>query len=287
MKVALLPKMPKYKLLALDLDGTLLTPQEEITPRVRKAVAQAVEAGCVVTLATGRRLRPAQRFASELGLNVPLILYSGGIIYDTNSQNALYHRPIPANFLKKAIELIPPDIGLGLLQSPLRGEYIWFGPPEHDSPFQRDYATNPKRADLVKRCDFQTLHQVEDVLTVTSIGPSANITRLTATLLSNLDCNIYRYKLRHAVHADLYGFDLLPPTNTKAHALEWLAAYYNLTLAETTVVGDGPNDVEMFKVAGLAVAMGNAIPDVKAVAHAVVGPNTQDGVAEAIERFIL
>ncbi len=277
----------QYKLLALDLDGTLLDPDERITPRVRTAVHQAVESGCLVTLATGRRLRPARQFAHQLGLKLPLILYSGGIIFDTQTETALYHRPIPQAFLQRAIELIPPELGLGLLQSPVQGEYIWFGPPEHDSPFQRDYARDPIRADLVKRCAFNDLCKVEDVLTITSVGPAENIIPLTQKMRGGLECNLYGYTLRHPILKDMHGFDLLPLTNTKAHALRWLAAYFDINIAHTMVVGDGPNDLEMFEVAGLGVAMGNATSEVKASAGAIVASNRADGVAEAIERFIL
>lgn len=280
--------MSKYKLLALDLDGTLLDPHEQITTKVRHAIYQAVEAGCLVTLATGRRLRPARQFAADLGLKLPLILYSGGLVFDTQTERALYHRPLSAEFLKQALEVVlPTGLGLALLQSPVQGEYIWFGPSEYDNPYLHDYATNPMRSDLVKRCTHAELAQVKDVLTVLSVGPATNISDLTERVRSRLECNVYQYKLQHAQMSNLCGFDLLPLANTKAKALEWLAHHYGLTLEQTLVVGDGPNDVEMFKVAGLGVAMGNAIPQVKAVAGAVVGSNSEDGVAQAIERFIL
>lgn len=279
--------MSKYKLLALDVDGTLLNPQGEITPRVHHAICQAVDAGCLVTLATGRRLRPARRFAGQLGLKLPLILYSGGIIYDTATEKALYHQPIPKEFLKKTIDLLLPDFGVCLLQSPLQGEYIWFGPTEYDNPYQRDYATNPARADLVRRCDFRDLYRIEDVLTIASLGLSSNLEPLVKILQANLDCNIYSYSLSDSTINGLYGLDLLPVNNTKANALKWLASHFGLTMSETMVVGDGPNDVEMFEAAGLSVAMGNAIDKVKALADVVVKPNSEDGVAEAIERFIL
>jgi hydroxymethylpyrimidine pyrophosphatase-like HAD family hydrolase len=280
-----------YKLIALDVDGTLLDPTGTIRPRVRAAVQQAVSAGAIVTLATGRRHRPARKIAADLGIAaVPLILYSGSIIYDPQTESALLHRPLPADFVRNALALLrQAGINGGVLQSPLRGERIFLGPLEHDDPYIRDYATDPLRADLVERRSHEALAAVEDPLVVVAAGPEHVARKLEKLIRENesLGCTLYGYRLRHTRVPELYGYDLLPLGHTKAIALEWLARHYGLDLSQVMVIGDGLNDLEMLRVAGLGVAMGNAAPELKAIAGAIVATNQDDGVAEAIERFVL
>lgn len=282
--------MTGFKLIALDIDGTLLDPTGIIRPRVRSAVQRAVAAGVIVTLATGRRHRPARRIAADLGIAAPLILYSGSIIYNPQTESALLHRPLPSDFVAGVLTMLrQAGMNGGILQSPLRGERIYLGPLEHDDPYIRDYASDPIRSDLVERRAYEELAAVEDPLVVIAAGPAQAAHQLAKLIRENeqLNCTLYGYQLRHTQVPDLYGYDLLPFGHTKAIALDWLAHHFGLELSQTMVVGDGLNDLEMLRVAGLGVAMGNASPKVKAVAGAIVATNQEDGVAEAIERFVL
>ncbi len=278
----------RYKLLALDIDGTLLDPYGEIRPRVRQAVRAAVEAGCLVTLATGRRQRAARVVANELGLQIPLILYTGSLVYDTLTESALFHHPMPTAFLQQAIKLIR-EAGLrpAVLQSPLRGEYIYLGPAEDDDDYTRGYAQDKIRFDLIQRCPYAELATIEDALTVSVAGPGATALTLAAALPQQMACSVFGYPLHHKTLPDLHGFDIVQPDVSKGKALHWLARHFGIAPEETMAVGDSLNDLEMLKAAGLGVAMGNAQPEVQAVADAIVGTNRDDGVAEAIERFIL
>ncbi len=279
-----------YKLIALDIDGTLLDPQGQIRPRVRAAVAQAVVQGCIVTLATGRRHRSARQVAADLGIAVPLIMYSGGIVYDPATESALLHRPLPAEFVRATVAMLRrAGLGAGLLQSPLRGEKIYLGPPEYDDPYLHDYATHPERAELVMRHPYDEMASVADPMVVFTAGSGLTNRQISSLIAENpdLECKFYGYSLRHRSAPDLHGFDLLPPGHSKAVALQFLAEHFGLELSETMVIGDSFNDIEMLQAAGLGVAMGNAFPEVKAVAGVVVASNAEDGVAEAIERFVL
>lgn len=277
-----------YKLLAIDIDGTLLDPEGQISPRVREAVRLAVEAGCLVTLATGRRQRPARLIAGDLGLKLPLILYTGSLIYDTASNQALVHRPLSPAFLTSALALIR-EAGLlpKVLQSPLKGEYIYLGPEAEDDAYSRAYAQDKVRFDMIRRLPYPELSRVEDALTISVAGPGGLITRLFEITRGRLECSIFSYPLRHKILEDLHGFDLIQPGVSKGVALRWLAANYGIKPEETLAIGDSLNDLEMIRAAGLGVAMGNASLEVKAQAGAVVAGNEADGVAEAIERFIL
>jgi hydroxymethylpyrimidine pyrophosphatase-like HAD family hydrolase len=279
-----------YRLITLDVDGTLLNPQSKINPRVKAAVQAATRKGCIVTLATGRRLRPARAIAAEVGIEVPLNLYSGNLIYDTAQEKTLLHRPLDPAFVRNGLEFLGElQVGAAILQSPLHGERIFIGPGEETDPYLQAYAARPDRADLIVRCSAQELLKIPDPLVVCGIGQArleeSLFTRLAGW--SALQSNLYSYPLRTPPLTDLYGFDLLPPDHHKGYALVWLAHHYGLELAETLAIGDNRNDLDMLQTAGLGVAMANAPDIVKARADVVTASNAEDGVAEALEKYVL
>ncbi len=279
----------KYKLLAIDVDGTLLDREGRITARVKEAVQKAVAAGCLVTLATGRRQRPARAFAAELDLKIPLILYTGSLVYDTQTNAALLHQPMPAEFLQKAIELVRrAGFRPAVLQSPLQGEYIYLGPIEDDDEYSRCYAEGTARVDMVRRCrDYAELAAIPEPL-ILSVPGSKNIgPQLAEAIRAQTGWSVFSYSLRHQVLADLYGFDIIQPGVSKGNALRWLAHHFGIDPTQTIAIGDGHNDIELLKAAGFGIAMSNADPELKAVADAITAPNWQDGVADAIEKYVL
>lgn len=277
-----------YRLLALDVDGTLLDPTGEIRPAVRQAVLAAVAAGCLVTLATGRRLASARLIAQDLGLEVPLILYTGALVYDTRTGHALLHEPLPSAYLARAIE-VALEAGLrpAVSQSPLRGERIYLGPENGDDEYTREYAGHQARRDLIERRSYEEIAATQEALLVTVPGPEKLGNWLDEYLPGRLDCNVYSYNLRYNSLADMHGFDLVPRSVSKGKALLKLAEHFGIDPAQTMAIGDNLNDLDLLSAAGLGVAMGNARPELKAVAGAVTSTNAEDGVARAIERYIL
>jgi hydroxymethylpyrimidine pyrophosphatase-like HAD family hydrolase len=132
------------------------------------------------------------------------------------------------------------------------------------------------------------LESVENVLTVAGVGAARSFETLQATVHAhNFNCQLFTYPLSHPTLEDLQGFDLIQPGVGKGVALKALANHFELDISQTIAIGDSPNDLDMISVAGLGVAMGNAAPMLKAAAHVQVGTNAEDGVAEAIERYIL
>jgi hydroxymethylpyrimidine pyrophosphatase-like HAD family hydrolase len=277
-----------YKLLAIDVDGTLLDPQGQIRPRVKQAVRMATRAGCLVTLATGRRLLSAHRIAEELEINVPLILFTGSLIYDTAAEKALLHQTLSRAFMQQAVAAVR-EINLCpiVLQSPLRGEHIYLGPPNEDNHYTRSYAGGKTRVEMIRRCSYEELVNVPDGLTFSVAGPENLLAYLQEKITARLECSIFGYPLRQSDLPDLHGYDLIQPGVSKGNALLWLAKHFGIDQSQTIAIGDSPNDLEMLKAAGLGIAMGNAVPEVKAQAGTVVAPNWQDGVAEAIEYYVL
>src|SRR5215218_8140061 len=98
--------MKPIRLVALDVDGTLLDPREEIRPRVRAAIQEAIARGCLVTLATGRRFAGASHIAADLGLALPLILHGGSVVQDSASGAVIYQDPLEPETVAALLQLL-------------------------------------------------------------------------------------------------------------------------------------------------------------------------------------
>ncbi|HEY8490595.1 MAG TPA: Cof-type HAD-IIB family hydrolase [Dehalococcoidia bacterium] len=273
-----------YRLLALDCDGTLLNPEGHVSPRVREAVTRAAGAGCHVTLATGRRAWSVKRIIAELGINVPLVLYNGGLIWDAVKAEALHQRPLARETVRELVALAREHrMQAMVFEHPLAGERVFLGPEEFDSAIVRAYVG--PRAHFCIRVPFDALHEVQDPLLVSAqTDDPATARRYYDAVAGRLPCSpqVPLHGEEPHVEVHVYG-----PGATKANALAELAGRHGLTMADVMVVGDDYNDVEMLEAAGLGVAMGHAPALVKRYADVVVGTNAEDGVAEAIERFVL
>ena len=281
------------RLIALDVDGTLLTSAGEVSPAVRAAIRAAVERGVHVTLATGRRLYAARAYAEALGFRLPLILHGGAVIQESSTGTVLYEDTIPPDVLVQSVAII---LAHGyqpvLLESPVHGGRLHTGPVAADNRATREYLT-PR--DGVTRTDHATLPALGNILSVATfddmLPPLLTLREALMGGLGNRIGNLIDRPVTATAGVKTFALDLFNAGCGKGKALAHLAAQEGVTLAETMVVGDYLNDLEMLTAVraggGIAVAMGNAEPELKTVATAIVATNDNDGVAEAIHRFVL
>lgn len=279
---------PRYRLVVLDIDGTLLNSRRHVDERVRCAIRRALDAGVHVTLATGRRLWSVKPIVADLGIQLPIILYSGALVWDTATQTALYQRPLAPALVREAIAVIC-EFGAQVIafQSPLydTAENLIFGSEVNDDEVSREYANG--RIQRVVRMSYDEIEQLQDVIYLAVVSSEERVRaiyeRLGTTGAYTLQVGINNPTMDPPWHAvNIYSAGV-----SKANALEHLAGLYELSLSETMAVGDGNNDLELIVAAGLGVAMGNARPHLKEAADVVVGSNDEDGAAEAIERYVL
>jgi len=261
------------KLIAVDLDDTLLDNSQKVSPRVKEAVRKAVAQGVAVTLSTGRMHRSALPYALELDLDIPLITYNGALIKCSLSGETLLHRPLDT---QTAAEV------LALFQE--RGWYI--------QAYIDDIL-------YVKERDAMALYY-EGVSGVTAVpigdklfSLDAAPTKLLAMAEPNLMDEIrpvlkerFGERLYAAISKPLY-LEMVHPSVNKGMALDFLAKRLGIGSEAVMAMGDSLNDLDMIQYAGWGVAMGNAREEVKKVARVVTGRNDADGVAEAIEKYVL
>ena len=273
-----------YRLIALDIDGTLLNSRQELTHGTADAIRHAVSRGILVTVCTGRSLPSAASAVEGLTLNAPFVLNNGAMIYDVPRR-----RPGTSGICRRKSHAIPSNCfeACGSIPS-----YTAHCPKCATStttvsiPRTVPSSTTPRRTPSV-------FHRVQDVCDflrqeVTCISCNERIERIR-------ECETcMREQLPDAqVTLEISPWDpryghvtVMPAGVSKGDGLGRLALMLGIDLAEVMAVGDNLNDLEMLDVAGLGVAMGNAAPETRARADYITTSVEDDGVARAIERFI-
>ena len=259
------------RLIALDLDGTLMALDLKFSPRVRHAVAVAQERGIAVTLATGRSPLSTCPFAAELDIRVPLICYQGGLIAQRDGR--LLHRATLESHLAAQV--------IDLAQS-----HGWHVTLYQDGAFYLPELRHP--LSFYEGFLNPSVHQVADLRSLLDHDPDkmiiiaqGNGDEILAGLREHFDGQM------QIVRSHELFIEVNPLGVDKGSGLAWLSNYLSVPQAQVMAVGDQDNDAPMIAWAGLGVAMGNGSPACKAAADWIAPPLEEDGAAVAIERFAL
>ena len=219
------------RMIALDLDGTLLRSDSAVSPRTLGAIQEACSRGVVVAIATGRMYATASPYGKLLGLgDIPMMLYAGGLIQTVESKRKLFEQAIDVRAVVCGDDFYTPQGAPNKLLS--RG----------------------KHEELVRRREI-----IEEAM------PG-------------------RFTI---LFSDPTFLEIMPKGVNKGIGLHRLGELFQVPVEQIMAVGDSPNDVDMLKEAGFAVAMDNASPAVKDVVDYVTAGNDDDGVAKVIEKFVL
>lgn len=262
-----------YKLLAADLDGTLMGDDAIVSHRVRAAIGRAIGKGVKVTLATGRAFRAIKRFAEELGTNAPLICYQGGLVVDPWSGEVVYQAAVPPPAAREMVRFAQ-NRGLHLNVYLDDRTYVEEITPEAEFYAQISGVPVHPVGNLLAFLDG-------DPTKLVMISQEATIDRLFPELRERF---AGRLQILRSYRTFVEG---IPLGVSKGWALDRLAKHLGIAQGETMAIGDSENDADMIAWAHLGVAMAGASPAVRAVADYVAPSVEEDGAAEAIERFIL
>lgn len=277
--------MPRPRLLALDLDGTLLAPGGALSDRNAAAVAKARAAGVQVVVCTGRRYRTTAWVLETLALDGPVVVHNGVLTKSGASGETLASHYLSGALYEHALELLrevaPPIVYVDRYHE---GLDMVVEPPERSHAFQAAYLA-----------DYADVHRVVPRL---DDSPGHDVVMMSL-MADHAALDALRLRLDDALHDDAHT-NFLENKNYEGHILEvtssraskWaalveVAAAMGIAAEEIMAVGDDRNDASMVAGAGLGVAMGNAVDAVKQVAQHVTAANDADGVALAIERFVL
>lgn len=271
------------KMIVIDIDGTLLTPEGSITAPTLEAVRTAQQARIVVTLATARRYSNTTIIANELGLDSPLILYDGALIVQHPHKTILHTHLLRANVGQQAVDMLVRH-KLQPVVHPFKGteEQIWTGPADFDNPWVDTYfASAPEQ---VHRMPFETLCTGHpDPIRVVAFA-SEEIIHTLLPEVAALDCN---WTITWRGNYGSTELAIMNPSCSKASGVTELTRYLSIPLKQVMAIGDNNNDIEMLQTVGWGVAMGQASEAVKSAARAVTTSNWEDGVAIAIAYYAL
>jgi len=266
----------KYKLLAVDLDDTLLDANLNVPGRSRRAIALALQAGVRVTLATGRMYRSALPFARQLGVEDYLITYQGALVRHAATGEVLFHRPVP---LDLALEVLALVKRYGYHVNIYLDDFLYVA--EH-RPESARYAAH-SRIPLEAVGDLAAFlkERGQDPTKVLVVAREEQLDELAAEARPLFGGGL------HITKSKPHFLEFSHPLGNKGYALAAIAAHYGVEREEIIAVGDSYNDIEMIEYAGLGVVVSNARPEIRERADFVCPSNEECGVAEVVERFIL
>ena len=262
----------KYRLIAIDLDGTLVNQEGVILSSSRKAIRRAIDCGVKVILATGRMYQPSTRFAQELGVSTPIICYQGALIREPYSGSVLWHKPLPVPTARRVIKQVR-QVGVQLYVYVDDQIYV-----EEITERGQWYAQrNGVELNLVK--DLVTFLERQPTVIV-AWGEAVEIDRLSIRLDVDFGPSLLVTKSYPTF------CEIGHPASGKGNALKYLAKLLGIKQSQTVAIGNGPNDISMLKWAGLGVVIGTAPEEVTAAANRVVNTETGDSFAEAMEQLL-
>jgi len=275
----------EIRLVALDLDGTLLDPYGKLTSAVSSAVSRVTRHRELrVVLCTGRRFRTALPHAQALGLSGAIVVNNGAIVKDLASGETLQHAYLPGSEFDEVIAHVrshgPP---LVYVDSYLDGVDILTERTERAHPFQREYVDDQGKVVTIVE-DVAQMGR-ERVIMVSTMADAESLAELRHRAHARFGDRIQTHSL---INKNYQGqiLEFLSPAAGKWPALERLAASWGIAPAEIAAVGDDTNDAELLGRVGLGIAMGNALPEVRAAARLVVRSNAEGGAGEAIEQIL-
>lgn len=245
-------QMGQYRLLALDLDGTLLNDRSEISETNAKWVQKAVQAGVTVCVSTGRGFPSALSFAEQLGLDTPMITVNGGEIWA--KPHTLHRRTLL-------------DTDKVVMLHALADKYdIWFWGYSTEGIYNKERWVD----DIFSLSWLKFGYYTEDV-----------------PILGAILDEIRTWDGLEITNSSPYNIEVNAAGVSKAAALKEVCRMLDLDMSQVVAVGDSLNDIAAIRESGLGVAMGNAQDEVKAAADAITGSHMEDGVAQVIQNYVL
>ncbi|MGM0137812.1 hypothetical protein IGI65_000214 [Enterococcus sp. DIV0755b] len=266
------------KMIAIDLDGTLLDNNKKISPRNKAALAKAKAQGVKIVLCTGRPLRAIRPYLEELQLKEAgdySITFNGGLVQKNDTGEVMAKSTLSYANVKELIALAE---ALELPLDVVSDEIVYVLPtdPNHESIYAK---LNP----LLHFEPLTTAALTEDLLYNKAVVAfeQSYLDQQLAKIPAALNERYEIIKTRDVL------LEFMPKGVTKAYGCQLLAQHLNITAAEVMAIGDEENDLPMIEYAGLGVAMENAVPMIKAAANVVTASNTDDGVAQVVEKYVL
>lgn len=265
------------KLIAIDLDGTLLNNNMEISEENKKAILEAKSKGVKVVICTGRPYVFTKMYIHLLQLDTPTIMFNGGVIkyQDFNKETFLRKDQV-----FQTVSLLHQKSVSYMLYTE---DTVYYIPSKRVTYLKKMSLHVPEdiRAKFVEITDYQSLVQEHDFHKVLIVEQDEEKYPILYDYLKETlkDCDI--------VQSSSFYIEVLPKGISKGNALQMVSDYYGIQAEDIMAIGDQENDRSMVQFAGIGVAMENANQSLKEVADYITDSNESDGVSKAIKKYVL
>ena len=288
-----------YKLIAIDLDGTLLNSYGIVSDENKKILKNAINNGIEIVLASGRSSNSVKNIANELGNLKYTICGNGSLVYDLQNEEIIYDKFIDK---RKALQIISICEQNSIYYNVYTENMVIAKTLENNVLFYHQENANKTESKKTK------INLVQDIYSYVSNLKNENILKFTISDRSNIIFNSIIRKLREIknidvldvahmsrkiiksgtedVSLDYYYTEITNEGVDKWNSIKWLCSKLGIAETDVMAIGDNINDKLMIENAGLGIAMGNSNPFIKSIADKVVANNNEDGVAEAISEIL-
>jgi Cof subfamily protein (haloacid dehalogenase superfamily) len=272
----------KYKLVCVDMDGTLLNDKKQVTQRSKVAIARALEKGVKVVICTGRLFTAANEYADMIGIKAPIISANGAYIKEKDRDEVIYKSVLGLDNIKNIMDVIKKyDISPNFYttdsiytdKSNLAYQFY--------SKFNMNAAINNNiKLYIVDNLEEKLEENKEEILKCIAIDDDIEKIKKIKEELS-------KFEGLEIVSSSINNFEVMKKGVSKGSGVKVLAEYYGYKKESVICIGDNENDLSMIEYAGLGIAMENSEKMVLEVADYITASNNDDGVAKAIEKFVL
>lgn len=289
-----------YKLVAIDLDGTLLNSYGEVSSENKEKIQKAMKRGTEVVLASGRPIMSVKNLANEIGCNHYMICGNGAITYNIQEEEIVYHRFLEKTKVLQLIKICEENSIFynvytkdTILTKNLNYNILFYHQENASKPEEKkthitimqnieEYIQNRAEEDYLKI----TICDNDKVVFGSIIRKLRTIKNVDVLDVAHMSRKMIKDGTEN-VSMEYYYTEITNTNVDKWQAIKSLAETLNIKQEEVMTIGDNMNDAEMVKEAGLGIMMGNSAPYIKEMADIVVADNDHDGVAEAIKTYIL
>ncbi|MCR1897607.1 Cof-type HAD-IIB family hydrolase [Irregularibacter muris] len=271
----------RYKMVAIDMDGTLLTTHKQVTPKTKKALLDAQKQGAKIVITTGRIYTSALLYAQYIGLKTPIIACNGAIIQQVGKEKTFETFPIHKKTIIEGAEICK-DIG---------ADYFFFTQNKiyvgQKLEFFRSYLLKETQVDPTKHISIHSIDSTSMICDIQEEILKLSIWSQNKDIIKEALYRIHQMDNAFVTSSSPRNIELTHKNATKGNAIKTLAEYYHIPMNQVIAIGDSYNDITMIKQAGLGVAMDNGRKEVKEVADEITLSNDQEGVAAILEKYIL
>jgi len=269
----------KYKLLVIDVDGTILNRANKISVEDVVTIKRASEAGVKVALCTGRVPQGCRLVLKELGLDGYHIFFDGAMVSNPETLDEIYAVPISPELVRETTVYAREN----QLHYDVYSSSRFFSQGD-------DWATEIRKSFFHLEpvlANFDILSRTERIIKGTVVTRTAEERARAIHFQKNFKGRLDFSWTTTPAFPEVHFINVINPAVNKGKALEKLSLFYQIPLTQVMAIGDGFNDVSLLKVAGFSVAMGDCPDELRAVAHTTTHDVEHSGVAEAINKYLL